>query len=65
MPEYEIRVAGPIGRVVAAGLPGFSSTAAPTATLLCTVGGPEELRRFLYRLEAHGLPALDIQIGPR
>jgi len=65
VPDYEIRVAGPIGRVVASCLPGFSTTAVPAATVLRgTVAGPDELRRILDLLNAHGLPPIDIQIDP-
>jgi len=65
VPDYEIRVAGPIGRVVASCLPGFSTTVIPPATVLRgTVAGPDVLRRVLDLLNAHGLPPLDIQIDP-
>ncbi len=63
MPDYEIRVGGPIGRVVASCLPGFSTTLVPPATVLRgRIAGPDELRRILDVLSAHGLPPLDIQI---
>ena len=53
MPDYEIRVGGPIGRVVASCLPGFSTTAVPPATVLRgTVAAPDELRRILDLLDA-------------
>jgi hypothetical protein len=65
VPDYEIRVGGPIGRVVASCLPGFSTTAIPPATVLRgRVAGPDDLRRILDLLEAHGLPPIDIQIDP-
>jgi hypothetical protein len=66
VPDYEIRVGGPIGRVVASCLPGFSTTAVPPATVLRgTVAAPDELRRILDLLEAHGLPPIAIHIDSR
>lgn len=65
MPDYEIRVAGPIGPVVASCLPGFSIAAIPTATVLRgTVDDPAGLRRILDLLNAHGLAPIDIQTNP-
>lgn len=65
MPDYEIRVAGPIGRVVASCLPGFSLTAVPPGTVLRgTVADPDGLRRVLDLLRAHGLAPIDIIITP-
>ncbi len=65
MPDYEIQVGGPIGRVVASCLQGFSTTLVPPTTVLRgTVAGPDELRRILDVLHAHGLAPLDIQIDP-
>ena len=63
MLDYEIRVAGPIGRVVASCLPGFSLTALPPGTVLRgTIANPDELRRVLDILHAHGLPHIDLAI---
>ena len=63
MLDYEIRVAGPIGRVVASCLPGFSLTAVPPGTVLRgTIADADGLRRVLDLLDARGLPPIDIVI---
>lgn len=65
MPDYEIRVAGPIGRVVASCLPGFSVTAVPPSTVLRgRVARPDELLPILDLLNTHGLAPLDIRLDP-
>ena len=65
MPErYEITVTGTIGPIIASCLPGFSTIAETGWTVLTgTVAGPTDLRRVLDRLDAHGIPALDIKIS--
>lgn len=65
MPDYEIRVAGPIGPAAAARLTGFTTTTLPPKTVLSgTVTGPDGLLRILDLLRAHGLTPIDIQIDP-
>ena len=64
-PEYQIRVGGTIGPVVASSLPGFAITALPASTLVSgTVTDTEELRAVLDVLQAHGLAPIDTLISP-
>jgi len=62
--EYEILVAGPIGPVVASCLPGFTTVAVPTATVLTgAVASPDDLLGVINLLTAHGLEPIDIRIN--
>ena len=64
MQEYEILVAGPIGPVVASCLPGFTTVAVPTATVLTgAVASPDDLLGVINLLTAHGLEPIDIRIN--
>ena len=67
MHDYEIRVAGPIGPVVASSLPAeFRVTALPTSTVVSgTVTDTAELLTVLNLLNAHGLTPIDTLITPR
>ena len=63
--DYEIRVAGPIGPVVAFSLPGLTVTALPTSTVISgTVADPEELLIVMNLLSARGLSPIDTLITP-
>lgn len=63
MPDYEMTVGGPVGRVVASCLPGFSTTTVPATTVLRgSVTDDAALLRILDLLNAHGFPPLDIHI---
>ena len=60
MLDYEIRVAGPIGPVVASTCPRFSTTAVLVSTLLSgTVADPDELLAVMTVLAAHGFSPFD------
>ena len=64
--DYEIRVAGPIGPVVASSLPGLTVTALPTSTVISgTVTDTEELLAVMNLLSTHGLTPIDTLITPR
>ena len=66
MRTYEIRVAGPIGPVVASSLPGLNVTALPMSTVISgTVTDAEELLLVMNLLSAHGLSPIDTLITPR
>ena len=63
---YQFEISGTIGPMVACGLPGLSTIAESSWTVLTgTAAGPDELRRLLDRLDAHGTPALAIRISYR
>jgi hypothetical protein len=63
--DYEIRVAGPIGPVVASSLPGLTVTALPTSTVISgTVTDTEELLAVMNLLSEHGLTPIDTLITP-
>ena len=62
---YEIRVAGPIGPVVASSLPGLTITPLPTSTVISgTAADAEELLTVMNLLSAHGLSPIDTLITP-
>ena len=59
-PEYEILVAGPVGPVMVASLPAFT-----TATVLAgTAPDATALRAGIDLLRAHGLTLTDVRIDP-
>lgn len=63
MPDYEIRVAGPIGPAVASSLPGFTFLKVPTLTILAgTISCPDELLTVINLLKARGLEMVDHRI---
>jgi hypothetical protein len=66
MPTYEIRVAGPIGPVVASALTGFTTVEVSTSTtvLTGTVGDAEDLVEVISVLNAHGFSPIDTLINP-
>ena len=60
---YELKVTGTLGPLMQTCLPEFTTAAeAPATVLTGTVGGPDDLRRLLDLLAAHGMPALDVHI---
>ena len=60
---YEFEITGTIGPLIESCLPELDTVAESASTLLTgTVGGPDELRRVLDLLDAHGKPALDVRI---
>jgi hypothetical protein len=60
MPFYEIRVAGPIGPVVASIFPGFTITALPTSTVVSgTVADVEELLAVMNLARLQGFSPFD------
>ena len=67
MHDYEIRVAGPIGPVVASSLPAeFKVTAVPRSTMVSgTVTDSAEILIVLNLLNEHGLTPIDTLITPR
>ena len=67
MHDYEIRVAGPIGRIVASSLPAeFKVIAVPRSTVVSgTVTDTEEILTVLNLLNEHGLTPIDTLITPR
>jgi hypothetical protein len=63
--DYEIRVAGPVGPVVASIFPEFTATAIAASTLLSgTVADAEDLLAVMTLLSAHGLTPIDTLITP-
>ena len=64
MRDYEIRVAGPIGPVVASSLPGLTVTALPTSTLISGTVTDAELLGVMNLLREHGLTPIDTLITP-
>ena len=66
MHDYEIRVAGAIGAVVASSLPAeFKVTAVPTSTVVSgTVTDTAEILTVLNLLDEHGLTPIDTLITP-
>lgn len=63
---YEFEITGTIGPMVACGLPGLSTVAESSRTVLTgTAAGPDDLRRLLDLLDAHGTPALTVRISYR
>ena len=67
MPDlYEFGIIGTIGPLVRSCLSGFNTVAESEWTVLTgTVDGPDDLRRVLDLLNAHGAPALDVRITYR
>jgi len=61
---YEIRVAGPIGPVVASSLPGLTITALPTSTVISGIVTDSELLSVMNLLSEHGLSPIDTLITP-
>ena len=61
---YEIRVAGPIGPVVASSLPGLTITALPTSTVISGIVTDTELLSVMNLLSEHGLSPIDTLITP-
>lgn len=67
MPDmYELGITGTIGPLIRTSLPGFTTVAETSWTVLTgSVDGPDDLRRVLDLLDAHGTPALDVRITYR
>ena len=65
MRSYEIRVAGPIGPVVASALPGFVTVEVSTCSsvLTGTVDDVEGLLGVINVLSAHGFSPVDTEIS--
>ena len=64
--RYEFGIAGTIGPTIADGLPELSIVTAGQWTRLAgTVDGPDDLRRVLDLLSAHGVPAVNIRLVQR
>jgi hypothetical protein len=60
---YEFEITGTIGPLIRSCLPELDTVTESASTMLTgTVCGPDELRRVLDLLDAHGAPALDVRI---
>lgn len=63
--DYQIRVAGPIGPVVASSLPELTISVLPVTTVFTgTVTNATEILAVLDVLDAHGLTPIDTLITP-
>jgi hypothetical protein len=63
---YELGITGTIGPLIRSCLPGFTTVAeSPWTVLTGSVDGPDDLRRVLDLLDAHGTPAVDVRITDR
>lgn len=65
--SYEIRLAGPVGPVLASALPGFVTVevSASSSVLIGTVADAAGLLAVMNVLNSYGFSPLDTVIGPR
>jgi hypothetical protein len=67
MPDlYEVRIRGPIGPLIQACLPGFTTIATVDSTVLAgTALGPDHLHQLLEFLTRNGMTARDVRLKTR
>lgn len=63
---YEFHIAGTVGPLARAAIPGFSTVTVPRYTVLTgTVRCRADLQRLLDALDAHDTPAIDVRVTRR
>jgi len=67
MPDlYEVRIRGPIGPLIQACLPGFTTVTTAESTMLTgTARGPDHLYQLLDMLTKNGLTTRDVRLTAR
>jgi hypothetical protein len=62
---YEFLIAGTVGPLTRAAIPGFDAVVIPRFTILTgRCRGPDELQRLLTALDDNGSPATAVRVNP-